>query len=263
MSNDENTLNTPFNKTKFHNMADRAVNALWKNHLANITRPENQLKYKDILNLKNAIKRSKSRSGNNFNLHFNVGNRLRMAYNGNANAGPPLYVSFNVYKYHPNGTRVRYNTAARNNGRPINLSRLNVGFAGRSGSPRALAALKIQRAWRNKKAAGPFKNPIVQASLPQIMARLGKRNKQALAGAFRAPSQLNKNLAKRSAAVQPYWRALLNEITRQSVGKGSRKLMTGLEWKQSLRVAGTQLRQPIPENRRANVQRMVTAMRKR
>ena len=262
MSNNEN-MNIPFNKTKFHNMANKAVNALWKNHLATRTSRENQLAYRNILKLKNAIKRSRSKPGNKFNLHFNAGNGLSMSYNGYYNAGPPLYVSFNINKTHPNRTHSGYTTAALNNGLPINLSKLNTGFQRRIGSPRTLAALQIQRAWRKKKANGPFKDPRVQAIVPLIMARQGKTNKQAFLGAFRAPSKLNKELAKRSAGVQKYWRALLNEITRQSVGRGSRKLLTGLEWGQALRIAGTQLRQPIPQNRRANVQRMVTAMRKR
>lgn len=219
--------NQPFTKKQYLNLANKAVNALWLSQLSKNSR--NHLTYRNILNLKNAIKSERSRS--NFRENFPGKNKF-IEYNGNVNIGPPLRIGWDIYKTHPNGTKSRYITGAYNNGLPINLNKINVGFQERSGSPRALAALTIQRRWLNKKNTGPFSNPVIRSLVPKIMTPLPKRNKQSFVGSFRRPTSLNKEMTERSKGVNKFWRALLNDIKRQSVQRGSTSMLTAKEFTQ-------------------------------
>lgn len=222
-----NEENIPFTKKQYLNLANKAVDALLLSHLSNTrTNKRNLLTYRDILNLKNAIKSERSRS--NFRLNFPARNK-NIFYNGNINKGPPASIGWNIYKTHPNGSKTHYTTGAINNGLPINLKKINAGFFGRTG-PKVKAAIKIQRAWRNKRKPGPFANPVIQSLVPKIIGPLPKSNKQSFLGSFRPSTKLNKEMIERSKGVNKYWSALLTNIQRQSVLRGSPHLLSRKEY---------------------------------
>lgn len=263
-------------RKKYYNMVDKAVEQLLmsiykpvpNNAEPNITL-QNRLTWRNIQNLKKAIQNRRRPTNNitnftNNNVNFTVRNkRVLMDYLNNNAYG------FTVTKTYPNGRQVNHSSMVFNNNSKPNSE--GVGPMTMRGSPRALAALKIQRAWRNKKAKGPFKKPEMQNVLMrQIMSKLPRANKQSLANAFRPPTRLNRELAGHKKITNKYWKALFNNMTQKSIMKGSTQMLTGQEWRK-LGTSGAKLivynaathKFVIPANKRQAAANIVRATRRR
>ena len=164
-------------------------------------------------------------------------------------------VYFNVNKRFPDGSVAQWAMTVPNN---ENKSAWKSYGRQEWGSKRVAAAITIQRALRNKKAKGPFNSREMQNVLVKhILPKLPKKNRIAVTSAFRAPSQLNKELRNRSKRVDPYWKALLNEITRRSIMKGKRGMLT---FQEANLLLGRGIWQRLPPNTRAST---VRTMRRR
>jgi hypothetical protein len=203
----------------------RAINELEKYQYKNTgNHPMNRLTYQNIQKLKKMV--SNARTPTNANKKPNWENlysnnheyKIRFA---NFNKSR---VYFNVNKRFPDGSVAQWAMTVPNN---ENKSAWKSYGRQEWGSKRVAAAITIQRALRNKKAKGPFNSREMQNVLVKhILPKLPKKNRIAVTSAFRAPSQLNKELRNRSKRVDPYWKALLNEITRRSIMKGKWGMLT-------------------------------------
>ena len=272
-------------RKSYYDTLNRAVNELAKTmYRPNSTHAKNRITYRNIQNLKQAVK-NRRRANNattnvkNNNTNFRVGNkRVVTNYvnwihnNNNENAvGPGLY-DWIIMKNMPNGTQKHYSTFAYNTNIPLNNG-YSVGFSHHRGaSPRIKAAIKIQRFWRDKKAKGPFNNPEMQNILMRrIMPRLPKNNRSSLAGAFRPPTRLNKEIREGQLLTNVHWKALLNNMTQKAITRGSTEKLTGQEFnklhKQGIIVFNFEhppkYRTYIPNNKRAAAASIVRQMRKR
>jgi len=269
-------------RKKYYNMLDKAVEQLLISiykPLSNNAEPNitlnNRLTWHNIQNLKKAI-RNRRRPANattnftNNNENFTVGNKrvLLDYFNNNNNNNNNMYntYGFTFTKTYPNGRQVNHSSMVYNNNSKPNSE--SVGPLMMRGSPRALAALKIQRAWRSKKAPGPFKKPEMQNILMrQIMPKLPHAKRENLAGVFRPPTRLNKELAAKKKISNKYFNVLLNNMTQKSILKGSTKMLTSAEWKKlsshNITYNAATHKFVIPANKRQAVANTVRAMRKR
>lgn len=271
-------------RKKYYDTLNKALNALAKTmYRANTTHTKNRVTYRNIQNLKQAVKNR--RRANNAtakvttnNANFRIGNKRVMAnyvnwVNNNENVNIPILYEWNVIKNMPNGTKKHYRTMAYNNNQPNFFhENENIGFVQHVGSPRARAAVKIQRFWRDKKAKGPFNNPEMQRILMRrIMPKLPMRNRPSLAGAFRPPTLLNKEIIEQRKRTNKHWKALLNNMTQKAIMRGSTQKLTGEEFtklhKQGIVVYNFEHRPKyrtyIPNNKRAVAASIVRKMRKR
>jgi hypothetical protein len=236
-----NMNNNGYTRKEYLNIMNKAIEALQKNLYRNspshFVSPMNRLTYQNIQNLKKTV--TNARRPTNAHVRNNYSNVKSRNGKFNILFGEVIpnnkYGSFNVIKRFPNGTFIEYETSAFNNGKPINLNRLNVGLKTSrvyTGNKPTAAAITIQRAFRNKRAKGPFNSKEMQAIFTRhILPKLPKKNRPSAVAAFRPPTQLNKELQNRSRRVDPYWRALLNTISLQTfIQKGKPGLLPRTEW---------------------------------
>lgn len=267
-------------RKSYYDTMNRAVNALAKTmYRPNSTHAKNRITYRNIQNLKQAIK-NRRRPNNattnvkNNNTNFRVKNKrvttnyVNWVHNNNENAvGPGLY-DWVIMKNIPNGTKKRYWTKAYTNNIPLNNNE-NIGFREHMASSPIKASIKIQRFLRNKKAKGPFKNPEMQNILMrQIMSKLPLKNRPSLAAAFRPPTRLNKEITEQRKRTNKYWKALLNNMSQKAIMRGSIQKLTGEEIRKIQgKIHFNFNRQPyrafIPNKQRAAAAAIVREMRKR
>jgi len=222
-------------RKKYLNLINKSINALQKKMYSSKNHPMNKLTYQNIQALKKLVANARKPTNANTPFNHNTLNNGRFKIEfGILDSSHPALLGVNVFKRFPNGSSARYMANAINNGKPPNLNKLNVGLQYSRGTipgqenKRVAAAIVIQRALRNKKVKGPFSSREMQNVLvKQILPKLPKKNREAVTSAFRAPSQLNKELRNRSKRVDPYWKALLNDIKRRSVMKRKINLMSG------------------------------------
>jgi hypothetical protein len=268
-------------RKSYYDTLNKAINELAKSmYRQNSTHAKNRITYRNIQNLKQAVKnrrRANNATANvkNTNTNFRVGNKRVTTnfvnlVNENGN-GPGLY-DWVIIKNMPNGTKKHYSTMAYNTNLPFNNNDEIIGFSRHVASPRITAAIKIQRFWRDKKAKGPFNNPEMQRILMRrIMPRLPMKNRPSLAGAFRPPTLFNKELIEQRKRTNKHWKSLLNNMTQKAIMRGSTEKLTGEEFnklhKQGIIVYNFQhqpkYRTYIPNNKRAAAASIVRKMRKR
>lgn len=240
MSNSNSNGEVKISRKRYYNLMNKGMDALLKTvYLPSNAHPRNRLTYQNIMQIKRAIQArrrpnnaNKPMTRTNHNFRTSNGHRVRISEYG-INGTPKGSITWNVHKMRPDGRLIVYATMARNNNRPINLNNLDVYFSSAfyPDKPKNEMALRIQRAWRAKKEQGPFSHPVIKTILKRhIMTRLPKENKKSMLAATRKASSLNRNMIERSRRVDPFWRALLNNVTRRSILKGSTAMLTGTEY---------------------------------
>lgn len=241
MSNSNSNSNgeVKITRKRYYNLMNKGMDALLKNlYLPTNRHPRNRLTYQNIMQMKRAIQAR--RRPNNAKNPMTPGNR-NFTSNGHQisifeygiNGSPNGHISWNILKTRPNGRLIEYSTMALNNNKPVNLKKLDVIFwkASYPGRPRNEAALTIQRKWRARKEKGPFSNQVIKTILKtHIMPKLPKKNKVSVAAAFRNPTSLNRSMVERSRRVDPFWRAILGNVTRRSILKGKTGMLTRKEF---------------------------------